>query len=542
MRDKPGHCTNTAWNHRKDHWRIELWCHFQLRHVHRLSNFLKTGRQRAENVQFPQMLIQRLLNNKDMLKVWIVSLNAPTIFQPEPSEFRRFSAALLWSGRRSKICYEQVLRTESREMVEIKLEEDHDHDHDPSEISTTATATHSTDADTPVRIKSEPPPLDLIITVPSLPASSIPSNAGTRLGFTRAFISHCLGGSAQDTLPRIHLHRKQVVDTRTYYGALRPEWNPHCPRVPGAHGAANLVRMSEMVGSRALEWSLLPESTRTTWIRGILSSEWGYGFVRRAGYDWRALAIPKGRQAAWLDGLLTEGKVTLQQVIMQCIGYNEELYSKMREEEQVVSERLVPEEEVRVKRERNARRQVKGREKRRVAREQRLSAAANVAAGGDQNASAGAEVEIVDSDDVKAEGVTSDDETSDYEEETTDDESTPYNAPKRARLGPGGDVARGGSATPQVVKIERESHPDMMCASDCSCSTSTSDWSYADEVEPATANLTVKAEPESDTSSSTSSGPVLPPESTLASILAQLGSSSPAPETSKLRRSLRRVA
>ncbi|KAJ3187196.1 hypothetical protein HDU85_007234 [Gaertneriomyces sp. JEL0708] len=247
-------------------------------------------------------------------------------------------------------------------MVEIKLEEDHDHDHDPSEMSTTATATHNnTDAERPVRIKSETPPLDLIINVPSLPALFIPSDAGTRPGFTRAFISHCLGGSPQDTLPRIHLHRKQVVDTRTYYGALRPEWNPYCPRVPGAHGAACLVRMSKMVGSKALEvfvrqeppsqsqrrrgnangngndgrttttedeqgrirtpgpplwiymgtyncsvtvktspeqWALLPESTRTTWIRGILSSEWGYDFVRRAGYDWRALAIPHRRQAA----------------------------------------------------------------------------------------------------------------------------------------------------------------------------------------------------------------------------------------------------
>ncbi|KAJ3187195.1 hypothetical protein HDU85_007233 [Gaertneriomyces sp. JEL0708] len=227
---------------------------------------------------------------------------------------------------------------------------------------------------------------------------------------------------------------------------------------------------------------------------------------------------------------------------MECIGYNEELYSKMREEEQVVSERVVPEEEARVKRERNARRQVKRREKRRVGKEQRQLFAANAAAGGDQSMSADAEVEIVESDDVKAERVTSDDETGDYEGETTDDESTFYNAPKRARLGPRGEVAGGGSATPQVVKTEHESHLDEMDASDCSSSTSSSDWSSADEEEPGTAKLTVKAEPDSATSRSTSSGTVLPPEATLASLLAQLGSSSPAPERPKLRRSLRRVA
>ncbi|KAJ3186190.1 hypothetical protein HDU85_007630 [Gaertneriomyces sp. JEL0708] len=190
---------------------------------------------------------------------------------------------------------------------------------------------------------------------PNLPAApNIPADAASRPGFSRKFISTCLGGSWTATVPSISQLKEQIIPERTYYAALLPEWDPYFPQQPGDHGTALLpgrfewtddtIRIYEVfvrqptqpvwkymgtydcdiIQVDAEQWSLLPQGTRKIWTKGILRSPWGTRFLRAAGHE-----IPKINRNEWLHRLLTGGALSLTRLAMQCIGYNDTLYASM---------------------------------------------------------------------------------------------------------------------------------------------------------------------------------------------------------------------
>ncbi|KAI8904936.1 hypothetical protein DFJ77DRAFT_479830 [Powellomyces hirtus] len=186
----------------------------------------------------------------------------------------------------------------------------------------------------------------------------IPADAAQRPGFHRFdHITENLGGSGNDTIPSIAATRTQITEPgyRLRYGAFKKKWNPDLPEKPGAHGASLtteyegrlevFIQFLKHSGGNSWwyagtyecfptlklakeDYRSLPEATKKTWSRALATKNWGKKWIKSQGFD--LSGIPQSEHASYIENAFHEGQLTHRGSILQCIGYNEDLYQKLR--------------------------------------------------------------------------------------------------------------------------------------------------------------------------------------------------------------------